>query len=188
VFSSEANTRSASPQPWCMPENGTSIQAGRALVKYIQAHPETAHQRTVLLALFAYREAFPCLIEPARWAEMLMAYSDLSIRSASRIEGRSPLAQPALTPRSLGCLLCCGVCSRGDYRRLAERPVRFRHCCEWPARVPFLTRLTPFSSTRRRPRVRPAWHSQRRSSPRACAWQWMQRLVRRHRGFRIRQP
>ena len=56
----EANTKSASPQPWCMPENGTSVQAGRVLVKYIQAHPETAHQRTVLLALFAYREAFPC--------------------------------------------------------------------------------------------------------------------------------
>ena len=56
----EASTRTTSPQPWCMPENGDAVQAARVLVKYIRANPETAHERTALLGLFAFREAFPC--------------------------------------------------------------------------------------------------------------------------------
>ena len=57
---SDANTKVVSPRPWCTPENATTIQAGLVLLKYIRAHPETAHQRTVLLALYAYRDAFSC--------------------------------------------------------------------------------------------------------------------------------
>jgi|SRR5947207_184633 len=54
------NTKVVSPRPWCMPEHATAIQAGVVLVKYIRAHPETAHERTVVLALYAYRDAFSC--------------------------------------------------------------------------------------------------------------------------------
>ncbi len=56
----QANTKATSPQPRCMPENVTPIQSGLVLVKYVRAHPETAHQKTVLLSLLALREAFAC--------------------------------------------------------------------------------------------------------------------------------
>ncbi len=55
----EASTRTTSPQPWCMPENGDAVQAARVLVKYIRANPETAHERTALLGLFAFAKR-PC--------------------------------------------------------------------------------------------------------------------------------
>jgi hypothetical protein len=47
-------------QPWCTPETGSDVQLGLVLVKYIRAHPETAHLRTTVLASLAYFEAFPC--------------------------------------------------------------------------------------------------------------------------------
>lgn len=48
---------------WCTPDGVTSVQAGRVLAKYIRAHPETAHQRTALLATYAFREAFNCQVK-----------------------------------------------------------------------------------------------------------------------------
>lgn len=61
----DVNSKQQSPSPWCMPDNVTAIQAGRILVKYIRAHPETSNQRTSLLALYAYRDAFPCQAKQA---------------------------------------------------------------------------------------------------------------------------
>lgn len=53
-------TNTTSPAPWCMPPTATAIQVGRVLVKYIRAHPETAHESPSVLALYAFRDAFPC--------------------------------------------------------------------------------------------------------------------------------
>ena len=50
----EANAKAPSPQPWCMPNNVTPIQSGLVLVKYVRAHPETAHEKTVFLSLLAF--------------------------------------------------------------------------------------------------------------------------------------
>ncbi len=61
----DVNTKQQSPLPWCTPDNATSVQGGRILVKYIRSHPETSNQRTSLLALYAYREAFPCQAKQA---------------------------------------------------------------------------------------------------------------------------
>jgi hypothetical protein len=56
----DMSTKQQSPSPWCTPDNVTAVQGGRILVKYIRAHPETSNQRTSVLALYAYRDAFPC--------------------------------------------------------------------------------------------------------------------------------
>jgi len=56
----DVSTKQQSPLPWCTPDNATAVQVGRILVKYIRAHPETSNQRTSLLALYAFRDAFPC--------------------------------------------------------------------------------------------------------------------------------
>jgi hypothetical protein len=60
----DANSKQQSPLPWCTPDKATSVQAGRVLVKYTRSHPETSNQRTSLLALYAYRDAFPCQAKP----------------------------------------------------------------------------------------------------------------------------
>jgi hypothetical protein len=59
---SAGETKIQLSQPWCTPETGTGAQLGLVLVKYIRAHPETAHLRTTVLASLAYFEAFPCKI------------------------------------------------------------------------------------------------------------------------------
>ena len=62
----DVSTKQQSPLPWCTPDNVTPVQAGRILVKYIRTHPETSNQRTSLLALYAYGDAFPCEPKQAR--------------------------------------------------------------------------------------------------------------------------
>jgi len=61
----DVSSKQQSPSPWCTPDNATTVQGGRILVKYIRAHPETSNQRTSLLALYAYRDAFPCQAKQA---------------------------------------------------------------------------------------------------------------------------
>jgi hypothetical protein len=46
---------------FCLPKNGVKNgQAIRILVGYMKAHPEKLHLEEVVLATFAFEEAFPC--------------------------------------------------------------------------------------------------------------------------------
>jgi hypothetical protein len=46
---------------FCLPENGISNgQAVRIVVKHLRDHPEVLHHEAAMLAISAFREAFPC--------------------------------------------------------------------------------------------------------------------------------
>ncbi|CRM39151.1 hypothetical protein BK634_03320 [Pseudomonas chlororaphis] len=55
--------RIASPETIaiCIPREGFTMgQAARVLLKYLDDHPETLHENASMLALQAYRAAYPC--------------------------------------------------------------------------------------------------------------------------------
>ena len=45
---------------FCSPEDATSDQMGRVVVKYLRDHPEKLHEYAVLLVAVALIEAWPC--------------------------------------------------------------------------------------------------------------------------------
>jgi hypothetical protein len=50
----------AEPGRFCHPNGVTIGQAYRVLLKYLDEHPERTNERAVLLALLAFKEAWPC--------------------------------------------------------------------------------------------------------------------------------
>ncbi|WP_448091798.1 Rap1a/Tai family immunity protein [Pseudomonas lini] len=44
----------------CFPERMTNNQGTRVVVKYLEDHPKSLHYPDTLLAMAAYRDAFPC--------------------------------------------------------------------------------------------------------------------------------
>jgi Rap1a immunity proteins len=48
------------PQPYCVPDAVTHGQMIRVLIKFINDHPEKAHEETRLLEFEALMGAFPC--------------------------------------------------------------------------------------------------------------------------------
>jgi Rap1a immunity proteins len=48
------------PEPYCLPPEVEIKQLVRVVLKYIKAHPETAHKPTAYLAMAALQQAFPC--------------------------------------------------------------------------------------------------------------------------------
>ena len=47
-------------KPFCTPDETTSGQLHRVVVKHLKAHPELAHAPALFLVIVALREAFPC--------------------------------------------------------------------------------------------------------------------------------
>ncbi len=47
-------------RPFCMPNNVTTGQSVRIVVKYLKDHPESLHEDEGFLAMLAFIEAFPC--------------------------------------------------------------------------------------------------------------------------------
>ncbi len=48
----------------CVPSRSTQGQAVRVVMRYIEARPERQHESFVLLALEAFRAAWPCPAPP----------------------------------------------------------------------------------------------------------------------------
>ena len=54
-------TMSLHPTPACRPPKGVTTRQGlQVLVKYMSDHPEQLHEKTVILAIKAFRQAWPC--------------------------------------------------------------------------------------------------------------------------------
>ena len=47
--------------PFCRPDKVENAQLVRVVLKYIRENPEDAHQDTMLVAMWAFQKAFPCL-------------------------------------------------------------------------------------------------------------------------------
>jgi hypothetical protein len=45
---------------FCVPENVSTDQGIKAVIKYLEGHPEDLHQRGTTLAALALKQAFPC--------------------------------------------------------------------------------------------------------------------------------
>jgi len=46
---------------FCLPEDGiANLQASRIVLKWLQEHPERLHEGETLLAITAFKQAFPC--------------------------------------------------------------------------------------------------------------------------------
>jgi len=48
------------PGPFCRPDNVETAQLVKIVLKYVRENPEDAHQRTGLVALWAFQKSFPC--------------------------------------------------------------------------------------------------------------------------------
>jgi Rap1a immunity proteins len=48
------------PQPYCLPDEVTTGQTVRILIKFIKDHPEKAHSQTRVLVIESLTDAFPC--------------------------------------------------------------------------------------------------------------------------------
>jgi hypothetical protein len=45
---------------FCRPDDKTVEQGARVLLKYMDAHPESTHEKATTLAVAAFRTAWPC--------------------------------------------------------------------------------------------------------------------------------
>ncbi len=50
----------ATPMLGCVPSEASGEQLRRVLVRYIREHPEHRHHNVVMLAILAFRDAWPC--------------------------------------------------------------------------------------------------------------------------------
>jgi hypothetical protein len=48
------------PMPFCRPDNVENAQLVKIVLKYIRENPEDAHQPTMMVAMWAFQNAFPC--------------------------------------------------------------------------------------------------------------------------------
>jgi hypothetical protein len=48
------------PNVFCVPESVSTDQGIKAVIKYLEEHPEELHQRGTTLTVLALKQAFPC--------------------------------------------------------------------------------------------------------------------------------
>jgi hypothetical protein len=56
----ELHSKTGVPKAYCAPSEVEDGQAAKVVIKYIQDHPEEAHQRTFIIVLKSFANAFPC--------------------------------------------------------------------------------------------------------------------------------